>query len=246
MIYLHKILPAIFSPITFVIILIVIGTFYKSKKINIFGILILIFFSLPFLSNKLINYLENEYEPKNINNLRKADAIVVLSGMVKTIYNDEEYKYEINSQFDRFIAGIDLFESNKAPILVFTNGKVPWSIGIPEGEYLKKLAIKFGISESSIVLTKNVKNTEQEAEAIKELFPNEDISLILVTSAYHMPRALKVFQAYNLNVISFPVDFKRNYQKFTILDLIPSAGSLANSSHFIKEMIGRLYYELKY
>ena len=115
-----------------------------------------------------------------------------------------------------------------------------------EGEYLKNMAIEFGINEDKILLTKNVQNTEQEAKAIKELFPAEDIKLILITSAFHMPRAVKVFEAYDLNIITFPVDFRRKDTKFTILDLIPSASSLAKTSHFIKELIGRFYYTLKY
>ena len=61
-----------------------------------------------------------------------------------------------------------------------------------------------------------------------------------------MPRAVKVFEAYGLNIITFPVDFRRKDTKFTILDLIPSASSLAKTSHFIKELIGRFYYTLKY
>jgi uncharacterized SAM-binding protein YcdF (DUF218 family) len=68
----------------------------------------------------------------------------------------------------------------------------------------------------------------------------------LVTSAFHMPRAKKVFEAANIKVIPFAVDFKTQIKKITIIDFIPSANSLKNTSHFFREMIGRLYYNLKY
>jgi uncharacterized SAM-binding protein YcdF (DUF218 family) len=108
------------------------------------------------------------------------------------------------------------------------------------------LAIKFGVSEDKILLTKKVENTEQEAKAIKELFPNKDTKFILITSAFHMQRALHIFNTLNIKVIAFPVDFQRKYQKFIVQDIIPSAGSLEATSNFVREIIGRLYYKLKY
>ena len=85
MIYLHKFFPLIVSPLFFVLFLILIGLFIKSKKISLFGLLILIICSLPIVSNKLIFYLEKDYKLQNTSNINKADAIVVLSGMIKTI-----------------------------------------------------------------------------------------------------------------------------------------------------------------
>ena len=122
---------------------------------------------------------------------------------------------------------------------------MPWSLGIAEGEYLKELAIKFGISEENIILTDEVQNTDQEAKAIKEIL-TEDAKIVLVTSAFHMPRAEKVFKAANINLIPFPVDFQNSKLKTTIMDFIPSTKSFFDTSHFVREIIGRLYYNLKY
>ena len=246
MIYLHKILPLIFSPLIITCLLIIIGTILNSKKISITGIFLLFFCSLPIVSNKLIDYLEKGYELKNIDKLDNADAIIVLSGMIRTLKTKDGYKYEFKEGVDRFIAGINLIKNNKAPLLVFTSGKVPWSSGISEGEYLKEMAIKFGVSEDKILITKKVENTEQEAKAIKELFPNKDTKFILITSAFHMKRALHIFNTQNIKVIAFPVDFRRKYQKFIVQDIIPSAGSFAATSNFVREIIGRLYYKLIY
>ncbi len=246
MIYFHKILPLMFSPIIITILLIIIGIILNSKKISVTGIIVLFFCSLPIVSNKLIDYLEKGHELKNINKLDNADAIIVLSGMIRTLKTKDGYKYEFKEGVDRFIAGITLIKSNKAPYLVFTRGSVPWSSGIPEGEYLKEMAIKFNVTEDKILLTKKAENTEQEAKAIKELFPNKDTKFILITSAFHMQRALNIFNTHNIKVIAFPVDFRRKYQKFTMQDVIPSAGSLEATSNFVREIIGRLYYKLKY
>ena len=246
MIYLHKILPLIFSPLMFVIGLIILGIIFNLRKFSLIGIIILIFSSLPIISNKFIAYLEKDYEPIEISEIENVDAIVVLSGMIKVIGDEENLKYEFTESVDRFFAGLDLFNNNNAPILILTRGKMPWSIGIAEGEYLKELAIKFGVPEENIILTDEVQNTDQEAKAVKNLLANDNSRIILVTSAFHMPRAEKVFKAANINLIPFPVDFQNSKSKTTMMDFIPSAASLFDTSHFIREMIGRLYYNLKY
>ena len=246
MFYLHKILPLLFSPLSIVLIIILIGTFFKSKKISLLGLLILIFCSLPIISNKLIFYLEKDYSLQNIKDIAKSDAIVVLSGMISTIKTKEKLSYEFNGSIDRIFSGMNLFKENKAPLLILTNGKLPWSVGIPEGEYLKDFSIKYGIPEDKILLTDNVQNTDQEAKAVAKLLNTNKATTILVTSAFHMPRAKKVFEAANIKVIPFAVDFKTQIKKITIIDFIPSANSLKDTSHFFREMIGRLYYNLKY
>ena len=245
MIYLHKILPLIFSPLMLIIGLIILGIIFNLRKFGLIGIIILILSSLPIISNKFIAYLEKDYQPIEISEIESADAIVVLSGMIRVIGDEENLKYEFTDSVDRFFAGLDLFNNNKSPILILTRGKMPWSLGIAEGEYLKELAIKYGVSEENIILTDEVQNTDQEAKAIKKIL-TEDAKIILVTSAFHMPRAEKVFKAANINLIPFPVDFQNSKSKTTMMDFIPSAGSLFDTSHFVREMIGRLYYNLKY
>jgi len=245
MIYLHKILPLIFSPLMLVIGLIVLGIIFNLRKFSLIGVIVLILSSLPIISNKFIAYLEKDYQPIEIAEIENVDAIVVLSGMIRVIGDEENLKYEFTDSIDRFFAGLDLFNNNKSPILILTRGKMPWSIGIAEGEYLKELAIKYGVSEENIILTDEVQNTDQEAKAIKEIL-TEDAKIILVTSAFHMPRAEKVFKAANINLIPYPVDFQSSKLKTTIMDFIPSAKSFFDTSHFIREIIGRLYYNLKY
>lgn len=246
MIYLHKILPLIASPLFLVFFLIILGTFLRSKKISLFGLLILFFCSLPILSSNLIAYLEKDYTLQDASTINEADAIVVLSGIVTPIKTGDTFKYEFGGGVDRVLSGMDLFENNKAPLLIFTRGKLPWQLGIPEGEYLKEFAIKFGIPEENILITDNVQNTDEEAKSVKRLLNTNDTEVILVTSAFHMPRAKKVFEAAGINTIPFPVDFHNKERKLTFIDFIPSASSFSSSSFFVKEIIGRTYYKLKY
>ena len=246
MIYLNKILPLIVSPLFLIIFLVILGIIFKSKKISFLGVGILIFCSLPIISTKLISYLEKDHVPQNISNVDKADAIVVLSGMLKIIKVDDELKYEFRDEVDRILSGIDLFKNNKAPLLILTKGKYPWVEGVPEGEYLKDFAIKFGVPKESILLTEIVQDTAQEAKSVKKLLNSNEVKIILVTSASHMQRAKKIFEASNIKIVPFAVDFISSHSKITILDFIPSAYTLSVTSFIAREMIGRLYYNLRY
>ena len=250
MIYFNKILPLIFSPLFFVLGLIIIGLIIDSKKTSFAGAIILFIFSMPIVSNRLINYLEFNYELKQPSEIESADLIVVLSGMIIRIKTKRGTDFELDPAADRIFAGIDLFKLNKAPYLILTRGKLPWSSGLSEGEYLKKIAIKYGVPEKKIHLTEIAMNTEQEAKSIRKLISKNktknNTKIILVTSAFHMPRAQKVFKAAGLDVVPYAVDFRNRHTKISLMSFIPSAHSFEGTSLFFREMIGRTYYNLKY
>ena len=77
MIYLHKILPLIASPMFLVMFLITWGIVFRSRIASVLAVSILIICSLPIFSNKLITYLENEYILSDASSAKTADAIVV-------------------------------------------------------------------------------------------------------------------------------------------------------------------------
>jgi len=219
---------------------------FKKNRAIYAGVSILIICSLPIFSNKLILYLERGYIRSSESSIGKADGIVVLSGMVRTIKGDSGLVYEWNEASDRIFSGINLMNKGKAPLLILTGGKLPWSIGKPEGEHLNEIAILQGISADKIQVTEDVQNTDQEAKAIAKLLNQIDPKIILVTSAFHMPRAQKVFEAAGFTVSPFPVDFLTSADRMSLIDLIPSAEAFKKTSFVIRELIGRLYYELKY
>ena len=94
MIYLHKILPLLASPLFLVIILVLWGSIFRSRRAGLAAIGILIVCSLPVFSDKLISYLERDYSLAPTASVNSADAIVVLSGMVRTIEGANGLVYE--------------------------------------------------------------------------------------------------------------------------------------------------------
>ena len=133
----------------------------------------------------------------------------------------------------------------KAQKIILTRGKLPWSIGVPEGEFLAEFVQSQGIDPNRILLTEIVQNTNDEAKAVSRILP-QNSEVILVTSAFHMPRAEKVFQNQNLKVIPYAVDFRSSTKKIDILDFLPQANAFKDSNFYFREIIGRAYYFLRY
>ena len=153
---------------------------------------------------------------------------------------------------DRFLAGIDLYKANKSNRLIFTGGINPLSSDLPpEGDIYIKEAISMGLPKEDLFTTYPVNNTLQEAKAIKKLLNDElppliQNRIILVTSAFHMKRAKKVFENEGISVQPYPVDFKSNKSFFSLLrnplSWMPSSSSFNKSSRAIREIFGRFIY----
>ena len=211
----------------------------------VLGLMILIILSLPVVSGQLIKFLEQNYTPTNPNEIVRADTVVVLSGMIRTIKQNNGIYYEFSDAVDRVFAGIELLKLNKAQKIILTRGKLPWSLGMPEGEFLARFVKSQGVNKNQIILTEAVQNTNDEAIAVSKILP-ENSKIILVTSAFHMPRAETVFENQNLKVIPYAVDFRSVEKKIDVLDFLPQANAFKDSSFYFREIIGRTYYSLRY
>jgi len=246
MIYLHKILPTFFLPIMLVIIVILIGLIKNKKKLIYLAILVLYIISTPIFSSNFFKLVEGSEYRKTIRAIDSADAIVVLSGMLG-INEEGDSTYIEWGDPDRFFGGVALFKAGKAQKLVFTGGKMPWDKAKKtEGEVLKEYAISNSIPSEKIYVTKDVESTADEAVAVKELIsPSKRI--ILVTSAFHMYRAKRLFEKQGFIVNPYKVDYKSSNNKdVTILDFLSSAACLEKTETGIREIIGRLFYLIFY
>ena len=154
---------------------------------------------------------------------------------------------------DRFIAGIELYKYGKAKKLIFTGGFNPYNSDLPpEGDIYLEEALQLGIPNKDLIATSPVLNTYQEAKAVKKLLlekiPSKNKGIILVTSAFHMKRAKRIFENEGLIVQPFPVDFKssKNFNSLFSNPLLwlPSSKSLNTTSFAIRELIGRIIYRI--
>ena len=148
---------------------------------------------------------------------------------------------------NRYFGGLELFRATRAPLLVFTGAWVSWEPSAPlEGEILAEFARSSGVPAAQIAVTGKVGNTADEAREVAQLLRARQLPkprIILVTSAFHMPRARLQFELQGMIVDPFPVDFSTSQGgRTTILDFLPSTGALRQTETALRELYGRTYY----
>jgi uncharacterized SAM-binding protein YcdF (DUF218 family) len=242
MIYLNKILPVFVMPIMLIIYLLIYGV-WKKKRWPIYAAMIgLYVLSTPIFAENFFKLIESTAPRQTPKNVANAEAIVILSGMINQVKSTNGVYPEWIDP-DRFFAGLDLYKSGKAPKIIFTRGKMPWdNANNTEGDILRRFALDYGVPDSAIVLTGNVENTADEAKAVSKLM-GKWRHIILVTSAYHMPRARQNFESQDFIVQPFKVDYKVDQLNgVTLMDFLPDADSFKLLNTGYRELIGRVIY----
>jgi uncharacterized SAM-binding protein YcdF (DUF218 family) len=189
--------------------------------------------------------LEHRYPAMEVKDCPKADAVVVLSGMLnESVTSATEWTQEV----DRFERGVELVAGDRAPKLVFTRG-VSWQDAghEPEGERLAREAVKHGIPADKIELSDDpVMETSAEVRSIRKTMEKRGwYRIILVTSAFHMPRAMWLVKKEQIDAIPFPADLEAgSHHPLDLTDLLPQARWLEKSETAIREWIGITYYRV--
>ena len=209
-------------------------------------IIFLWIFSIGFVADLLWKIVEYPWQRIDEKDAPTADAIIVLSGGGRPQVPGKTNIFEWRDP-DRYFAGINLYKNNKAPRLFFTGATTPYDQqSKDEGTLYKEHAISLGIPLEAIFVTNKVINTSQEAIEIRKNLNQIKSSskIILVTSAFHMKRAKKLFERQGLIVHPFPVDFKTSKisQWKSPYKWIPNSDSLNKSSNALRELIGRTIY----
>ena len=124
-------------------------------------------------------------------------------------------------------------------------------VRISTAPFLKEL----GVPEENMVFFEAARNTQEESELIHAWIDKEQggnvvrPKILLVTSAWHMPRAAMLFRHAGFEVLEVPTDYECHAIAEMPLDFgmfFPSADGLTRNSFAIKEWVARLFYAIKY
>ena len=244
---LSKLLPLALLPLGLSLILLLLGLLARWRWPVITALLLLWVFSLGLVSQGLWRWLEAPWTRQPAAAAPSADAIVVLSGGRHPAPGSARVSEWHDP--DRFLAGLDLYRAGKAPRLLFTGGASPFRPGQPpEGERYLREAQQLGIPAAAMASTPPVVNTAEEAAAVAQLLPAR-APILLVTSAFHMGRAQRLFERQGLVVQPFPVNFQARGAWAGPLwrdpsQWLPSAQALDGSSRALRELLGRIVYRV--
>lgn len=254
--FLSKFLPLFFYPLgsASLLMMITLILWWKRPRLTPYpvaiSLIVLLLASNAWVSHWLIYSLERQISPAN--NLLNAEAIVILGGATRSPVSPRPM-VEINEHGDRLLYATKLYKEGKAPLIIAAGGRISWSGEQgSEAQDMAKLLQLMGVPESGIIQEPNSLNTYQNAINVNTILEQENIQqIILITSAFHLPRSLLIFKKLGINPIPAPTDFFVTVDNAPpslegiILGILPDAHRLSVTTLALKEYLGIIIYWLR-
>jgi len=259
-IFLSKFLPLFIYPLGLACIFILGALFFwKRRKFSKF-LLILAFLVLfiggnRYVANSIARSLEWQYT--TLGSVQSVDLIVVLGGGTEPEIAPRPMT-EVNAAGDRILYAAKLYQEHPEAKLLLSGGDIEFldqSDSTPARDMAALLNL-MGVPDSAMILQDQSQNTYEDALYSCEKIKAADYkNVVLVTSAMHMPRSMKLFTKQGCTVLPAPTDFTitetawqqtwhPSFEGF-IINLVPSYSNLSQVTKSMKEYIGILTYHLK-
>lgn len=215
-----------------------------AKKFLAILLLVLAVVYPPVTAKFLLASLENQYPTIPVEESPKADAIVVLGGTLSGLTPPRRELEEISGA--RLTTAARIFHHDKAPLILVSGGvKYQSTSGMMRYESMdmKTYLTDLLVPEASILEESQSRNTEENYKFSLPILKAHKIrKIILVTSAFHMPRAMNWFKRSELEIIPFPTEY-RSTPSLGWNDYIPDGDSLSLFTAMIKEYLGLLAFK---
>lgn len=170
-----------------------------------------ILFNATIPAGNLINHAIERRFPANPALPTEVDGIIVLGGAVDPEMTIARGQSAVGGSFDRVIAFADLADRFPDARLVYSGGSHAWVAGVGEAEVVAPLLERLGVDTDRVLFEADSRNTHQNATySLKLAAPKPDETWVLITSGYHMPRAVGTFRqaGWPQALIAYPVDFR--------------------------------------
>lgn len=254
---LSGLLEQLISPPSGLLLLILAGLLLLRKSIRSgsvlisSGLLLLYVCSMPLTATWLLSLIES---PTTISmeefSAPRAEAIVILGAGRRedaAEFNLPQHSGDTlsASELERVRYGVWLAKRMKLPILV--SGGLPDSDGPAEAVMMKQaieeeygIAVRWAESKS--------RNTYENAKFSAHVLKAEGIEKIyLVTHALHMPRSVWSFSQFELEIFPAPTAYKADSgEPITLKSFLPKASAMKKVAAVFHEVVGMVWYRLRY
>ena len=195
----------------------------------------------PMASHALRAHLEAAHPPLPLSAVPQAQAIVVLGGAMAPPEAGLPYP-NLGSAADRLWHAARLYHAGKAPVVLLSGGSDLTISEHPEAVAMGRLLQDLGVPASALLVEGGSRTTEQNARYGATLLRQHGVQhVLLVTSALHMTRAQRHFEAQGLQVVPVATDHETSrtlppsfWQRW-----LPNSGSLDGSARALKEWMGQ-------
>ncbi len=199
------------------------------------------------VSAYLAGLLEQHYPPFQKVPGQTFDAILVLTGDLMPKRGARPVTELTHTTLQRTMCGADAYAQGLSMKLLLSGGSLEPG-GPPDAVEMKKLAIRIGVPEQTIVLEDRSRNTYESAKEAKQVL-GERATVLLVTSAIHIPRATGLFRKQGLVVTPYPCGYLTDqligtWPRLGIASFVPDVARLSRSTAAINELFGLAVYRL--
>lgn len=246
-VWLSKVLDWFVSPLGWTLLLAAAGALLRRRRAGTvclaLSALVLVAFSSDLVANPLMAATErgarSTYRPDEV-----YDAAVVLAGFVDAAASRATGEAEMMEGVDRLLRGFELYRAGRVRNVLLSGGLVsPLPGDVAEADRLAAKLAQWGVPPDRIAVERSSRNTRENAiESSKLAAARGWRSLLLVTSAYHAPRALGCFRAVGLEPDVLPVDRRAGDGRGR--SWAPRAAALAKSTDALRELAGRAVYRI--
>jgi uncharacterized SAM-binding protein YcdF (DUF218 family) len=242
-----KILFFLLSPATWIGLLLLLILFSNNsklkRKLTVTIIAILVLFTNPFLYRNAVMLWQTS--PVELNNTTVYEAGILLGGFSGY---DKYSRGFFNRASDRFIEATSLYHQGIIKKIIITGGNGALTIEQPaESVFVSDQLLKNGIPKEAIVLESNSRNTYENALFTKRMVDSMQLkgTLVLITSAEHMPRSIKVFKKAGFTIQPYPCDYNVYNERLSLSNTIaPDPSLLEDWKYLFKEIVGTIVYQL--
>ena len=191
--------------------------------------------SIPLVGRALLRPLEGRFPPLNVDRLPTVGYVVVLGsgylphdGVSVTAALDRE-------GLMRVVEAVRLARLLPGARLVVSGGRLRGDPPVAQG--YAQLARALGVAEQSIIIADRPLDTQTESQEVRKLLGNTPF--LLVTSAYHMPRAMLLMRRAGAEPIAAPTGQRAfGSTPLSWRSFLPGAGGLGDTESAVHEYAG--------
>jgi uncharacterized SAM-binding protein YcdF (DUF218 family) len=193
-----------------------------------------------FCASWMISTLERPYQSVNVFELEPLDTIVVLGGGTSSRLNGGS---QFGSSGDRVGTAARLFHAEQVKTLICTGSHSfrASKQDLSPREGAADILIGLGIPSERVVQMEG-KNTYEEMKKLKQ-WQDENPGhgrLGLLTSAWHLPRVMRLASSLDLDIVPVPSDFRTSHPGPSPNLIVPSSSYLETTRFALKEYLAGL------
>ncbi len=248
---LSKVLSAFFDPFL-IALLLAVGSilFWRRRRVAFWllagSLFLLLILSVPPVALALTRSLEGQFPDAEIARIPPAPALVVLGGTIH-MPSPEHRLSGLIEPSDRLLLAYRLYRAGRAPLVLCSGGNNPVSGSSPiqsEAAVMCQLLEEWGVPVAAVEVENGSINTRENAvQSYRLLAPRGVTSIILVTSALHMPRAVAAFRKAGFAVTAAPADFHTGWGNPILFERwLPSANNIGQCEKALHEWLGLWVY----